>query len=215
MLPTAMLLAAMASTPAIAPGTYTYNATVAGKVVGTSTVTVKAGPPVEIDEQASAGTGAAASTANATLTLGPDLAPTAYSGNYVTGGTPISVSATLTPTTATVGSQQFSLTGAAKHFAVVEFGLTAGLFALPAQMQAWNDGSALVVAPAMAAMGGTMAIVPDNSLAGPRPATVPAQDVALAIGGPVPITIWYDPATYVPDRIDVPSQNAVVSRVRS
>jgi hypothetical protein len=81
-------------------------------------------------------------------------------------------------------------------------------------MQAWNNAPALVVVPAMAAMGGTLAIVPDNSLAGARPAAVPAQDVALAIGGQFAFTIWYDPATYVPDEIDVPGQNVVVSRVR-
>jgi hypothetical protein len=81
-------------------------------------------------------------------------------------------------------------------------------------MQAWNDASALVVAPAMVAMAGPIQISPDASLAGARPAAVPSQDAALAIGGQFPFTIWYDPATYVPDEIDIPSQNIVVSRVR-
>ncbi|HTA38661.1 MAG TPA: hypothetical protein VK760_06275 [Candidatus Acidoferrales bacterium] len=214
MLSTLMLLAATAGTPTIPSGTYTYSAAVAGKAVGTSTLTVKAGPPIEIDEQAIGGSGAQASSAKATLMLGPDLAPISYTGNYNTAGAPNSVSATLTPTTATVGQQTYPLTGNAKHFVVAELGLTAGLFVLPAQMQAWNNATALVVAPAMVGMAGTIAIAPDNSLAGARPAAVPAQDLALAIGGQFPFTIWYDPATYVPDEIDVPSQNVVVSRVR-
>jgi hypothetical protein len=215
MLSTLMLLAATAGTPTIAAGTYTYSAAVGGKVAGTSVLTVKAGPPIEIDEQASGGSGAQASTAKATLTLGADLAPISYTGDYNTAGTPVSVSATLTPTTATVGKQTYPLTGSTKHFVVAELGLTAGLFALPAQMQAWNNAAALVVAPAMVGMAGTIPIVPDSTLAGSRPSTVPAQDLALSIGGQFPFTIWYDPATYVPDEIDVPSQNVVVSRVRT
>jgi hypothetical protein len=214
MLSTLMLLAATAGTPTIAPGTYTYNAAVAGKIAGTSVLTVKAGPPMEIDEQATGGSGAQASSAKATLMLGPDLAPISYTGDYNTAGTPVSVAATLTPTTATVGKQTYPLTGSAKHFIVVELGLSAGLFVLPAQMQAWNDTTALIVAPAMVGMAGTIPVSPDSTLAGARPSTVPAQDLALAIGGQFPFTIWYDPATYVPDEIDVPSQNVVVSRVR-
>lgn len=214
MLPTLMLLAATAGTPAIPPGTYTYSATLAGKAVGTSTLTVKAGPPIEIDEQASAGSGAQGNSAKSVMTLGPDLAPLTYTGDYVTAGNPMSVAATLTATTATVGKQSFQLTGSTKHFIVAELGLTSGLFVLPAQMQAWNNGAVLVVLPAMAATVGTMAIVPDNSLAGTRPASVPAQDAVLAIGGQYPFTIWYDPSTYVPDEMEIPGQNVVVTRVR-
>jgi len=210
-----MLLAATAGTPAIAAGTYTYSATMAGKPVGTSTVTVTSGLPIRIEEQASGGTGAQAASGRAVLTLGADLAPTAYSGNYNTSGTPVSVAVTLTPTTAKIGDASYALTGNAKHFVVVEAGMTAGLFALPAQMQAWNNEAALMIVPAMADMGGTLAIVPDASTAGTRPSGVPAQDAALAIGGAFPFTIWYDPATNVPDEIDVPGQNVVVSRVRT
>jgi hypothetical protein len=214
MLPTLMLLAATAGAPAIPAGSYTYTATLAGKTVGTSVLTVKSGPPTEIDEQASAGTGSQANTAKTVLTLGPDLAPISYKGDYVTQGSPMTVAATLNATTATVGNQQFSLTGTTKHFIVAELGLTSGLFVLPAQMQAWNNSAVQVVVPAMAATMGTIAIVPDNSLAGARPAGVPAHDVVLAIGGQFPFTIWYDPTTYVPDEMDVPSQNVIVTRVR-
>jgi hypothetical protein len=210
-----MLLAATAGTPSIPAGTYTYQAAVAGKVAGTSVLTVKPGPPMEIDEQASGGSGAQTGSAKATLTLGPDLAPVSYTGDYNMGGSPNSVAATLTPAVATVAGQTYPLTGGAKHFVVLELGLTAGLFVLPAQMQAWNNSTALIVAPASVGMVGTLPVSPDSSLAGARPSTVPAPDLALAIGGPFPFTIWYDPATYVPDEIDVPSQNVVVSRVRS
>jgi hypothetical protein len=214
MLPTLMLLAATAATPAIAPGTYSYTATIGGKTAGSTVITVKPGPPLTIEEQGTGGSGAQASSGKATLTLGPDLAPTAYVGNYSAAGTPVSVSATLTADTATIGKDSYSLTGSTKHFVVVEAGMTAGLFVLPAQMQAWNDTAALLVVPTMAAMGGTLPIVPDSSLAGARPAGVPAGDSVLAIGGQFPFSIWYDPATYVPDEIDVPGQNIVVTRVR-
>jgi hypothetical protein len=215
MLPTLMLLAATAGTPSIPPGSYTYTATMAGKPVGTSTITVSAGPPMTIQEQASGGTGAQGASGKATLTLGADLGPTAYSGDYTNAGTPMSVAVSVAGDTATIGKATYPLTGSTKHFVIVEAGMTAGLFALPAQMQAWNNGAALMVVPMMAAMGGTLAIVPDSSLAGTRPAGVPAADTALAIGGQFPFTIWYDPATNVPDEIDVPSQNVVVTRVRT
>jgi len=210
-----MLLAATATVPSIPAGTYRYAATVAGKPVGSATITVTTGPPLQIGEQASGAGSAQAASGKALLTLGPDLAPTAYTGDYNTSGTPVTVAVSLTASAAKIGNASYALTGNAKHFVVVEAGMTAGLFALPAQMQAWNDGSVQLIVPAMADMGGTLAIAPDPSFSGTRPATVPAQDTALAIGGPFPFTIWYDPSTYVPDEIDIPSQNAVVSRVRS
>ncbi len=37
----------------------------------------------------------------------------------------------------------------------------------------------------------------------------------LSIDRPLAVTIWYDPATLVPDQIAVPSQNAVLTRERS
>ncbi len=52
------------------------------------------------------------------------------------------------------------------------------------------------------------------SSSAPRPADVPAQEAVLSIERPIAVTIWYDPATFVPDEISVPSQNAVLTRVR-
>ncbi|MBV8490703.1 MAG: hypothetical protein JO199_09255 [Candidatus Eremiobacteraeota bacterium] len=62
--------------------------------------------------------------------------------------------------------------------------------------------------------GRVEALPPSPSASAQRPASVPASDVALAVGGSVPFVVWYDPATLVPDEIDVPSQSATVTRVR-
>jgi hypothetical protein len=56
--------------------------------------------------------------------------------------------------------------------------------------------------------------VSTSSAAPTRPAQVPAQDGVIAIDRPIAVTIWYDAATFVPDRINVPSENAVLTRVR-
>ncbi|HTX59512.1 MAG TPA: hypothetical protein VMH02_07500 [Verrucomicrobiae bacterium] len=213
MIASAILLAALSGAPLIASGTYDYTATFNGKSVGSATIVVKdgAGTPTEIDEQSSGTMNGQSATAKDTLLLGGDLAPTAYSGDYDVAGTPSQVSVKLTPTTATVGDQSFGLSDGAKHFVVLEPGLLAGVIALPAQMQAWNDPSVMAVIPGF---GIAAPIATDASLTGPRPANLPASDVAISFAGEQPFTIWYDPATLVPDELQVSGQALVVTRVR-
>ena len=221
MLSTLALTALVAVAPASLPaGSYTYTASLDGTPTGTSSLTVsRDGELTHIDEKASGTANGMDFAGTATLVLGADLAPTHYDGSYKLAGQDASVSAALTPTTATVKSsatggqpQTFSLGTAASHFVVIEPGLVAGFLALPAQMQAWNGGAVSAIAPAF---GREVPIVPQPP-AGPLapPAGVPAQDAALSIGGHLPFTIWYDPATLIPDEIVVPSQNATVTRVR-
>jgi hypothetical protein len=211
-----MLAAVTANFPAA--GNYRYSASLAGQNIGSWSVSVKAQPGgAQIDETSSAFVVGMQMSATAALTLGSDLAPLSYTGSYRMGAQAPNVSVTLTPSSATVVGamstepRRIALSANTTHFVVVEPGLLAGLFALPAQLAAWKESSVTWITPATAqaqplVAGGTPAS---------RPSGVPAQDTLLSVDQPIALTIWYDPATLVPDEIVVPSQNAVLTRIRS
>jgi hypothetical protein len=210
-------LAAGASFPA--PGTYRYAAAMSGQHIGAWSVSVsQTGTGAEIDEDSTASVMGMQLSARASLVLGPDLAPTSYSGNYHTPNQNPVVSVTLTATSATVtgafnpAPQQIALAANTRHFVVIEPGLLAGLFALPAQLDSWKDSAVTWITPATA-QAQSLATASTASLA--RPAGVPPNDAVISIEHPVALTIWYDPSTNVPDEIAVPSQNAVLIRQRS
>jgi hypothetical protein len=211
----ATALAATAPVPLIPPGTYTYTATMGGASVGTSTLTVKnVGTTTVIDEQVKGALSGSAASASDTLILGADLAPLSYQMNATEDGSPLKDSAHIENTTASVTdvhgkSASFDLLASTKHFVVADFGLFAGLLPLPAQMRAWDNAPFLVVVPEL---GRSATLVPDTSVTPQRPAGVPAQDVAISFSGDAPFTIWYDPATNLPDEIDVTSQGLTVTR---
>jgi hypothetical protein len=207
-----------AASPVIAPGTYTYDATLAGAKVGTSTLIVKTvNGATEIDEHASgAVSGSGGASADATLMLGTDLSPTAYHLSGTSNGSPVKDSATIANSTANVTNvhgqnQSIDLLASTKHFVVVDLGVFAGLLPLPAQMRAWNNAAVLAVVPSI---GQSVSLVPSGAAAPTRPATVPATDQSLSFDGQAPFTIWYDPSTNVPDEIDITSQGIVVTRQR-
>jgi hypothetical protein len=208
----ALILAA-----AIAPGTYTYTATLAGATVGTSTLVVKnVGTSTEIDEKVTGTISGSDASANDTLVLGADLGPLTYQMSATEDGSPLKDSATIANTTANVTdvhgkSASIDLQADTKHFVVADFGLFAGLLPLPAQMRAWNNSPVLVVVPML---GRSAPISPDANATAKRPSTVPANDVALIFTGQAPFTIWYDPTTFVPDEIDVAAQGLTVTRQR-
>lgn len=208
----AILLAA-----AIAPGTYTYNASLAGANVGTSVLVVKSvGTSTEIDEKVTGTISGSGASASDTLVLGADLAPLTYQMNATEDGSPLKDSATIANTTMNVidvhgKNASFDLSANTKHFVVADFGLFAGLLPLPAQMRAWDNAPVLVVVPML---GRSVALAPDATANAQRPASVPANDVALVFSGEAPFTIWYDPSTNVPDEIDVTSQGLTVTRQR-
>ncbi|MBV8147753.1 MAG: hypothetical protein JO092_01520 [Candidatus Eremiobacteraeota bacterium] len=215
-----LLFAALsAGSPFLTPGTFSYSATLAGDPTGTSSLIVRRdAQATTIQEKASGLVNGLRVSATAQLTVGPDLAPQIYNGTYESSGARTVVTASLSPSAATVISSgsagqpaTFSLSGDAKHFVVIEPGLLAGLFALPAEMEAWKDAPVLAIAPSY---GRGENLFVDTSVKAQRPSAVPAQDVAVSIGGKLPFTIWYDPTTFVPDEIDVPSQNVVVTRQR-
>jgi hypothetical protein len=220
MLVASLLIAALAGGVNFpAPGTYRYAAAMSGAPIGAWAVTVsQTAGGAEIDEDSTASVMGMQLSAKASLVLGPDLAPTSYTGNYHTPSQNPVVSVTLTPSSATVTGafnptpQQIALAANTRHFVVIEPGLLAGLFALPAQLLSWKDPAVTWITPATA-QAQPLATISPTSLA--RPAGIPSNDAVVSIAHPVALTIWYDPSTDVPDEIVVPSQNAVLTRVRS
>jgi hypothetical protein len=200
--------------------TYRYTASMAGAPIGSWSVTVSSsGGSTQLQENSAATIAGMQLSASATLALGPDLAPTRYDGHYRTPTQSPNVSVAVTGNSATVvgalgGSpQQIALSPNTQHFVVIEPGLLAGLFALPAQLNSWKESSVTWIMPAT---GQAQALSTTNATPAPtRPAGVPTQDVSLSIDRPTELTIWYDPATLVPDEILVPSQGAVLTRERS
>ena len=218
MLP-AMLLAVVASAVFPAPGTYRYSATLGGQRLGEWSVSVKASAGgTEIDENSAATFAGMAVAATASLVLGSDLAPTRYEGSYRMAGQSPTVTVTLTPSSATVvggisgSTRTLALQPNTRHFVVIEPALLAGLFALPAQLRAWGDGAVTWIAPIP---GQEQTIATGSASPAPRPTAAPQQDVALSLQGQIPVAIWYDPVSLVPDVVVVPSQNAVLTRERS
>jgi hypothetical protein len=216
-----MTLAALAAgTPFLAPGTYEYTASLSGQPAATSKLTVAHnGGATDIDEDSSGSLGGMKLSGKATLVLGADLAPTQYNGNYESPAQKATVTVALTPTSATImgsavngGPQALALSANTRHFVVIEPGLMAGLFALPAQVETWKDAAVTAIAPVT---GRAQTLATNTAATSARPSDVPPQDSSLSFGGQVPFTIWYDPATFVPDEIIVPLQHAVVTRVRS
>jgi hypothetical protein len=212
------VFAAVATTVTFpAPGAYNYTASMSGQPIGQWNVTVKRNDSAtEIDENSWATVMGMTLSAKATLALGPDLSPTQYTGNYRAAGQNIGVTVALTAASATITGTQgeaartVGLVPDTHHFAVIEPGLLAGLFALPAQLAAWNESTVTWLSPVT---GSAQPLMKSTAAATARPSGVPAQDVELSLTGQTPATIWSDPGSFIPDRIEIPSQNAVLTRV--
>jgi hypothetical protein len=201
-----------------APGAYNYTASMSGQPIGQWNVTVKrSDSTTEIDENSWASVMGMTLSAKATLALGPDLSPTRYTGNYRAAGQNIGVTVALTAASATItgtqsGSARTVALGAdTHHFVVIEPGLLAGLFVLPAQLASWNESTVTWLSPVT---GTAQPLMKDSAAPPARPAGVPAQDVELSLTGQIPVTMWYDAVTFIPDRIEVPSQHTILTRVR-
>jgi hypothetical protein len=200
----------------LAAGSYTYTAARDGATVGTSQVTVKANASgVEIDESLSGTLNGQQSSGSATYILAADLSPVSYTANGSIGGDAVKDSATVRGTSASVASaggepQSIALAAPATKFVVIDLGAVAGFVPLAAQMNAWSNPDVMVLVP----MYGLSLNLDPPTTAQTRPANVPSADVALSFSGHAPFTVWYDPATLVPDEIDVPSQDITVTRKR-
>ena len=169
-----------------------------------------------LNEKSSANFGGMAIGATATLTLDATLAPLRYDGHYSTPGQSVNVTAAVAANGTTVTSPLATTSGPLQlapgttHFAIVEPGLLAGLFALPAQLNAWKETRVTWISPTSAS---SQLLTVGAADASERPTGVPASDVLLSIEHPIAVTIWYDPSTFVPDRIEVPSNKAVLTRI--
>lgn len=214
MLPLILTLALSGPVPTPADGSYTYVTAIGGSPVATTTIVVKhdAGG-MELDESGTAQMGGQNGSAKTTMTLAPSLDPLSYTASYVNNGKPYKASVTVSGTSATetgdVASTTAALSGGAQHFVVLDLGPFSGYFALPAQMRAWGNAPAVALVPAY---GHSVPIAIDTATAQTRPPGVPSTDAAIVVNKPVAFTIWYDPTTLIPDRMDVPSQGAVVTR---
>jgi hypothetical protein len=111
----------------------------------------------------------------------------------------------------TNATQRVGLQPNTQHFVVVEPGLLAGLFVLPAQVNAWKTSALTWITPTSAQ---AQLLTIDPNATAPRPNGVPHNDALLSIEAPIAVTIWYDPATLVPDELIVPSQSATLTRER-
>jgi hypothetical protein len=217
---TLTLAALAAGTSFLTPGTYQYTALLNGQPAATSKITVtRTGNATDIDEDSAGSLAGMRLSGKATLVLGADLAPMQYNGNYESAAQKATVTVALTPTSATIagsaatgGSQLLALSANTRHFVVIEPGLLAGLFALPAQLESWKDPAVTAIAPMS---GHAEALSTDPASAAARPTDVPAQDAVLSFGGQFPFTIWYDPTTFVPDEVIVPMQHVVITRARA
>jgi hypothetical protein len=213
-----VIAALIAAVAFAAPATYTYSASLAGQPVGQWSIAVRsdAGQAV-LDEKSSANFGGMALGATATLTLDANLAPLRYDGRYSAPGQSIDVTVAVASNGATVTSQlattpgPLQLAAGTTHFAIIEPGLLAGLFALPAQLNAWRESRVTWISPTSAS---AQLLTVGTGAAAARPTGVPANDAVVSIDRPIAVTIWYDPSSFVPDRIDVPSNKAVLTRIR-
>ena len=109
------------------------------------------------------------------------------------------------------GVRSMPLLPTTRHFAIIEPGMAAGLFALPAQVHWWGMPLATMVAPSLAR---AEPLESSAVAVAARPADVPRADRSITIAGNVPFTMWYDPLTYVIDKIVTPSRHAVMTRIR-
>ena len=202
-----------------AAGTYNYTATVAGKNAGQMALTVSSSATggLTLAENASGSFSGTPATAKSTMLLAPDLSLTGYSANYVVGARNMQANIAFKGTTAIVtgaagDTQTMTLAADANHFCVIDPGLLSGFFAAPAQMSAWNDKPVIAIVPAF---GQSVPLTVGSTTApATRPANVPASDAYLSLAEPVTVGLWYDPSSLVVDEIDVPSQNATITRTR-
>jgi hypothetical protein len=211
----ATIATAAPAAPAPADGTYTYVTTMNGAQIEKTAVTVKhdAAGNIVLSENGSGNMNGRSGSIADTLTLDQTLAPVGYSAlaSIADSRSMQSAVSFKGPEAKQSGdvNKTYDLAADAKHFVVLDFGPFTGYFALPAQMQAWNDPPVIAIVP-IYAQG--VPIVLDKTLAPDHPKTVPATDMQISVKNPVQFTVWYDPKTLVVDELDVPAEDLRVAR---
>lgn len=189
-------------------GTYLYDVIVAGQT-STSTIKVKRDADgIHISESSEISSHAV----NAALVLSPtSLAPMSYAATYDVGTShPQDISISFTANVAHVATfgMQTTLTAqsGAPHLVLLDGAMPSGFFALPAAAAAAHDARLTAInAGALSAI----VLALNRNLSLPRPASVPAGDVAVSVLSPTAFSVWYDPKTLVMHELDVPLQNVV------
>jgi hypothetical protein len=210
-----LVLAAAVAAAAPVDGTYTYVTQFNGAQVEKTAVTVKHDPlgDVVLSENGGGVMNGRSGSISDTLTLNQALAPVGYSAlASIADSRSMRAALTFKNDQALQSgdvTKTYSLVADAKHFVVLDFGPFTGYFALPAQMQAWNDQPVIAIVP-LYAQG--VPIVVDKTVTPDRPKTVPATDAQISVKNPVEFTVWYDPKTLVVDEMDVPSEGVIVTR---
>jgi hypothetical protein len=199
--------------PAPPDGTYVYDLMVAGQP-STSTITVKhAADGLHITEVTEISSHAVTSS----LVLNASsLSPLSYAATYDVGTShPQDISISFTASAAHVATFGLQTTLAAQsgapHLVLIDGAMPSGFFVLPAAAAAARDASLTAInAGALTAIVLSL----NRSLSVPRPASVPASDVAVSVISPTAFSVWYDPRTFVMHELDVPLQNVVEKLVK-
>lgn len=205
-----------------APGTYRYDAYVAGARAGRSTLVLSDTPAgLKIDERANGSTEAADVTIDGSTELDKTLSPLAYRASYTVRDKALdtnqkmrlNVSFAAREATVTAGNdvRTFPLGGSSKTFVLLDSSAVSGFFLLPAQMHARGSGDATALIPGLGAQR-FLDFIPGDKPA--RPADVPAGDLSLSFAGESPLIEWYDPASLIPDQVSVPGDNLVIKRAK-
>ncbi|MBV8246101.1 MAG: hypothetical protein JOZ38_09295 [Candidatus Eremiobacteraeota bacterium] len=197
-------------------GTYRYKALAGNATVATAQVTIKhTATGLALSEFGTLISEGGNVDYSSTLTLPPSLVVSSYTAKYkqreeveaaAVDITDASASMTINRTVTVV-----SLEPGTKAYVVLDSGPVSGYFVLPAEVRALANANLTAISPLA---GNTQSLLPITGDDATRPATVPAGDAHLAIGGQVPFVLWYDPVTGVLDEVDVPGRGVVVSRVK-
>jgi hypothetical protein len=206
--PSAAPSAPAPAAPAPPDGIYVYDLMVAGQP-STSTIKVKReadGIHITEDSDISSHAVTAALVLNAS-----SLAPMSYAATYDVGTShPQDISISFGANAAHVSTFGLVTTLAAQsgapHLVLLDGAMPSGFFMLPAASAAARDAS-LTAINAGALTANVVSL--NRSLSLPRPASVPAGDVAVSVLAPTAFSVWYDPKTFVMHELDVPLQNVV------
>jgi dienelactone hydrolase len=200
--------AAPSATPAASPaapipdGTYQYQFRQGGSSIGASTITVsRAGGTLKVHEVA---------VLQITYTVDSTLDPATFSTtalHAVYATTPIDITFGGSSYQERAKGQTFTLpaVAGAKGITVLDGPVMTGFFLTPAQIRATGSMTLTgVSAGAAASFACTFVEAPASA----RPAKVAASDVGYATKGLASgdVSVWADPATLVPQDIEVPSQ---------
>lgn len=203
--------APVGAAPAPPDGTYNYSITQSGTQIGTSSVTIKhAGADVTLHESETLGalTFVVDEVLDA-LTLNPQT----YVASYTKGTYTQTARGSFDRAGATVsfdgvpGNQTFPMDGGNRVAYVIEQSLLTGFVMLPAQIHAAGVRQFMQVVPSQVV---TLTGRITSSTAGPRPASLPSQDIALSVGSKVNFDEWYDPSTFVLQAVSVPIQDVLI-----